>query len=536
MNLQNQAAKAAIYARRSPEDRANRQNQFRGDGVSDSIETQILMLQQYAASQGFTNYKEYFDDNISGTTFSRPQFMEMLSDIQQGRIDTVIVKDLSRLGRDYIESGRYQEIILPELGARLIAVNDGYDSATGAGTDTAPFKNLFNDWYVKDISTKTRSALKARAAAGKYLSSGVYGYQKDPHDKNKLIPDPETAPIVRRIFSMAVSGISFRAIARTLSAEGILTPAAVKGVTPRKETTRPTDWGAVTIGSIIRNPAYLGKLVYGKSRKVSYKSKKIVAAPEDNIIVTEGTHEAIVSQSVWDLANEIASRHKKTSTTGETHIFSGLLYCADCGSSMTQNRTAYVCYRYRNFSKSENGCSSHRIPYKVLYASVLSSIQEVTEEARRDRDGLIARLSGVGQKKQQAALSAARKDKAKTEKRLADIGELIRKAFEKNALGGLPDDVYNSLMDGYTRERADLTARLDAATARIAELQRETDNATQFVALAERYADVTELDRDLLHRLIDRIEIGDSYKENGIRYQEITIYFRFVGKIENVSL
>lgn len=147
MNLQNQAAKAAIYARRSPEDRANRQNQFRGDGVSDSIETQILMLQQYAASQGFTNYKEYFDDNISGTTFSRPQFMEMLSDIQQGRIDTVIVKDLSRLGRDYIESGRYQEIILPELGARLIAVNDGYDSATGAGTDTAPFKNLFNETY-----------------------------------------------------------------------------------------------------------------------------------------------------------------------------------------------------------------------------------------------------------------------------------------------------------------------------------------------------------------------------------------------------
>lgn len=457
--------------------------------------------------------------------------MQMLSDIQQGRIDTVIVKDLSRLGRDYIESGRYQEIVFPELGTRLIAINDGYDSATGAGTDCAVFKNVFNDYYVKDISTKTRSALKARAAAGKYLSSGVYGYRKDPENKNQLIPDPDTAPIVRRIFSMTVGGISFHAIARTLSAEGILTPAAVKGITPRRETTRPTDWSAVTIGSIIRNPAYLGKLVYGRSRKVSYKSKKKIAAPEDQLIVTEGTHEPIVSQSVWDLANVIASRHKKVSGTGEVNIFSGLIFCQDCGSSMNLSRNAFACYRYRNFSTSENGCSSHRIPYKLLYASVLGSVQEVTAEARRDRDGLIAKLSGIGQKKQQASLAAARKDQGKTEKRLAEIGELIRKAFEKNVLGSLPDDVYKSLTDGYTRERAELTAHLEAVTEQIVELTKETDNATQFVELAEQYADITELDRDLIHRLIDRIEIGESYKEDGIRCQEITIYFRFVGRI-----
>ena len=530
--LQNQAtAKAAIYARRSPEDRANRQNQFRGEGVSDSIESQLLLLHQYADNQGFTNCREYYDDNISGTTFARPQFMKMLADIEAGSIDTVIVKDLSRLGRDYIESGRYQEIVFPELGTRLIAVNDGYDSATGAGTDCAVFKNVFNDYYVKDISNKTRSALAARARAGKYLSSGVYGYAKDPHDKNKLIPDPETAPIVRRIFSMTVSGISFRAIARTLSSEGILTPAAVKGVSPRKETTRPTDWSATTINGIIRNPAYLGKLVYGKSRKVSYKSKKQIASPEDQLIVTEGTHEPIVNQDVWNLANEIANRHRKSSRTGKTHIFSGLLFCQDCGSSIAQADKAFICQRYRAFGKSENGCSSHRIPYKLLYASVLASVQEVTAEARRDRDGLIAKLSGIGQKQQQAALAAARKTQAKTEKRLAEIGELIRKAFEKNVLGDLPDDVYKSLTDGYTRERAELTAHLETVTEQIADLMKETDNATRFVELAEQYADITELDRDLIHRLIDRIEIGESYKEDGIRCQEITIYFRFVGRI-----
>lgn len=532
--LQNHTtAKAAIYARRSPEDRANRQNQFRGEGVSDSIESQLLLLHQYADNQGFTNCREYYDDNISGTTFARPQFMRMLADIEAGSIDTVIVKDLSRLGRDYIESGRYQEIVFPELGTRLIAVNDGYDSATGAGTDCAVFKNVFNDYYVKDISNKTRSALAARARAGKYLSSGVYGYAKDPHDKNKLIPDPETAPVVRRIFSMTAAGMSFRAITRILASEGVLTPSAVKQRTPRTATSRPTDWNAATLTRMISNPVYLGKLVYGRSRKVSYKSKKVVDTPEEQYIITEGTHEPLVSQSIWDLANEVASRHKKTSPTGRVNIFAGLLYCADCGTSITQTKDGYVCRRYRQYGKeSENGCTSHRIPYKVLYASVLASVQEVTEEARQDRDGLIARLSGVGQRKQQAALAAARKDQAKTEKRLADIGELIRKAFEKNVLGDMPDDVYKSLTDGYTRERADLTEHLESVTMQVTELQRETDNATQFVELAEQYADITELDQDLIHRLIDRIEIGESYKENGIRYQIVDIYFRFVGKIE----
>ena len=238
-----------------------------------------------------------------------------------------------------------------------------------------------------------------------------------------------------------------------------------------------------------------------------------------------------MSQNVWDLANEVARRHKKVSGTGDVNIFSGLVFCQDCGSSMNLSRNAYVCYRYRNFSTSENGCSSHRIPYKLLYASVLGSVQEVTAEARRDRDGLIAKLSGIGQKKQQAALAAARKDQGKTEKRLAEIGELIRKAFEKNVLGDLPDDVYKSLTDGYTRERAELAAHLETVTEQIAELTKEADNATQFVELAEQYVDVKELDRDLLHRLIDRIEIGESYKEDGARCQKITIYFRFVGKL-----
>jgi DNA invertase Pin-like site-specific DNA recombinase len=530
--LQNHDAKVAIYARRSPEDKHNRTNLFRGDGVTDSIESQLLMLHQYADGQGFVNCQEYYDDNISGTTFIRKDFTRMLDDIRSGLVDTVIVKDLSRLGRDYIESGRYQEVVFPELGTRLIAVLDNYDSATGAGTDTAPFKNLFNDWYVKDISGKTKAALHARAASGKYLSSGIYGYRKDPQDKNKLIPDPNTAPVVQRIFYMVAGGYSFRLIARTLSNEGVLTPSAVKDMAPRTSVTRSVDWNTSTISAIIRNPEYLGKVVYGRSRKVSYKSKKVVDVPEEQHIVIEGTHEPLVSQELWDLANDVAKRHRKCNSAGEIHIFSGLLRCADCQSSMTASASdTYICQRYRTYSKTENGCTSHRIPHDLLYSAVLVSVQEVTQAARQDRDGLIARLSGISQRKQQAALNAARKEQARAEKRLADIGQLIRKAFEQNALGTMQDDVYTGLIDGYTQERSELSARLESLKAQIKDLTEDTDNAEQFVSLAEQYVDVTELDRDLVHRLIEHIEISESHKENGVRYQTVDIYFRFVGKV-----
>lgn len=526
--LQSHTTKAAIYARRSPEDKANRQNQFRGDGVSDSIESQLLMLHQYADSQGFQDCAEYYDDNISGTTFIRKNFIRMLDEIKAGKIDTVIVKDLSRLGRDYIESGRYQEVVFPELGTRLIAVNDGYDSATGAGTDTAVFKNVFNDYYVRDISSKTRSALKARATAGKYIASGIYGYQKDPNDKNHLIPDPETAPIVQRIFSMAVGGHTFRSIAQALTTERVLSPGAYKGLAGCG-----TAWHSNTVAKIIRTPEYLGKVVYGRTRKVSYKSSKVVKNPEEQRIIVEGTHEPLVDSEIWNLANEIANRNKKSCATAPPHIFAGLLYCSDCKSSITRKTGDYfVCNRYKNFGRSETGCTPHRISYHLVYAAVLASVQEVTQEVRQDRPALIERLSGVGTKKQQAALTSAKREQAKAEKRLAEIGELIRKAFEKNVLGTLPDDVYKDLLDGYTKERADLTSRLESLTMKIADLSKETDNAQQFVSLVEQCIDVTELDRDLVHRLIDRIEIGDSYKENGVRYQPIDIYFRFVGKIE----
>ena len=532
--LQNQTAKTALYARRSPEDKANRQNMFRGDGVTDSIESQLLLLHQYADREGFVNCREYFDDNISGTTFVRKDFARMLSDIQNGEIDTVIVKDLSRLGRDYIESGRYQEVVFPELGTRLVAVLDGYDSQTGAGTDMAAFKNVYNDFFVRDISKKTRSALRARATAGKCVSAGIYGYMKDPEDKNHLIPDPETAPVVQRIFSMVADGYSFRYIARTLASENILTPSAYRGLAPRSPLTRSTDWNPISLAGMIRDPQYLGKLVYGRKKKVSYKSRKQISTSEQEQIVVDNTHEPLVSQEIWELANDVANRNHKTTKTGKPHLFSGLLYCADCDSAMAVGAyQTFVCRRYKSYNRSENGCTSHSIPYKVLYAAVLTSIQEVTQAAQLDREALINRLSGIGHKKQQAALASARREQAKAEKRLTEIGELIRKAFEKNTLGSLPDDVYRELVDGYTKERGDLQEHFETLTKQIAELSEQTESVEKFVSLVEEYIDIQTLDRDILHRLIDKIRIGQSYTEQGVKYYPVDIYFRFVGKIQD---
>lgn len=536
--LQNQqTAKVAIYARRSPEDKANRINMFRGDGVSDSIESQILELQQAAQQMGFPFVREYYDDNISGTTFIRKDFTRLLEDIQAGTVNTVIIKDLSRLGRDYIESGRYQEIIFPELGTRLIALNDGYDSETGAGTDMAAFKNVYNDMYVKDTSKKTRSALRARAVAGKYLSSGIYGYQKDPNDKNHLIPNPETAPIVQRIFSMTIGGQSFRSIARTLSDEGVLTPSAYKGLTPRRADYRPTDWNPISIRDMVRDEQYLGKTVYGKTRKVSYKSKKLVKNAQEERIVIEGTHKPLVSEAIWKRANEVADLHCKSATGGEPHMLAGLLYCADCGSSITVGAyNSFVCRRYKTYGRSENGCTGHHIPSDLLFATVWASIRDVITEAQIDRDGLVARLSGVGHKRQKAALDAAVKERQRAEKRLAEVGALLKKAFEKNVLGTLPDELYNTLTADYAAERASLTARIETLAAQADRLEQETGNAERFVSLVEQYVDVQELDRELAHQLIDRIEIGQSFKDSdGIKKYPIAIHFRFVGKIQEQS-
>ncbi|BDF72708.1 recombinase [Oscillospiraceae bacterium] len=526
-------ADTALYGRLSKEDRTRGMNLNKGN--SDSIESQMLMLHQYAAAHGLQVYDEYTDDGYTGTNFQRPDFMRMMEDIRAGKVKTVIVKDLSRLGRDYIESGRYQEVIFPELGTRLIAIGDGYDSDNEDGNDIAPFKNLFNDFYPRDISKKTRNALNARARNGEYLGPGLYGYCKDPNDRHKLVPDPDTAPVVRRIFSMVCGGYGFCKVARELSNEGIPTPGAVKGHGPRTGYHRPTDWHFPTVRAIVMNPMYLGHTIHGVQKKLNYKSSKMIQMPEENWIVVEGTHEPLISRETWDLAHKVISTRSKPTGKGTPHIFSGLLKCGTCGATMAKDSgNGFSCQRYKVYGKEQ--CTNHRITMEQLNTVVLASIRDVSEEVRADRDGFIERLTGKGLEGQRAACETARRERHKLEKRLSEIGPLVKKAFEKNAADLLPDDVYTALIEDYAAEKEDVIARLADLDAKIVEMEQETEGPEKFVALVEQYTDIQALDRDILHALIEKIVIHQGYKDQGVKHQEVDIYFRFIGRIDDLSI
>lgn len=516
-------ADTAIYGRLSKED-----SRFKDQ--SGSIETQLLFLQSYADENGLQVYDRYTDDGYTGTNFQRPAFMRMMEDIKAGKIKTVLIKDLSRLGRDYIESGRYMETVFPEYGIRLIAPGDGYDSENGDGNDLAPVRNVFNDFFPRDISKKTRAAVRARAQAGLYVGSGAYGYMKEPDNKNHVIPNPDTAPVVHRIFSMVASGFGYLTIARTLSNEGVPTPSAYKGRSPKSDLRGSTDWSMSTVRQILNSEVYLGKLVYGKTKKLNYKSSKILKMPKEAQVVIENTHEPLVSQELWDLAHKVNGSRNKPTGDGTPHIFSGLLYCFDCKDRVSRaTKGTFTCQRYRCYGDCT---SSHYTTLERLSATVLASIREVTENIKVDKQGFIARLSGRSQSKQQAACNAQKKERDKLEKRLAELPTLTKKLFEKNAAGVLDDEVFKSIMQEYTEERRDLQSRLDALNAVISEMEQAQDGVNQFVTLVERYTDIQELDRDIIHTLIDKIEIHSAYKDEfGVKIQEVDIYFRFVGKL-----
>lgn len=522
--MQSNLANTAVYVRLSKEDKAFSKNN------SDSIESQILLLEQYAKENNFLIYDYYKDDGVSGTTFQRQSFLRLLEDIDAGHIKTVLVKDLSRLGRDYIESGRYQEIVFPEKGVRLISVVDNYDSENEESNDIVPFKNLFNDFYPRDISKKTRSALRARAQNGEYLGAGVYGYLKDPLNKHHLIPDPETAPVVRKIFALCISGYSFSKIARLLASEKIPNPAGSKGFLPKREYYINTDWHYSSVRKILSNQVYAGDMVYGKRRKLNYKSDKIISEPEEKWIVVKGTHEPLIDKKQWDLAQEIASKRTKATKSGEPHMFAGLLKCSTCGAPLAKDSGgAYTCQIYKKMGKGR--CTSHRIRESDLESVVLASIQNISNEIKNNKEHFIKLISDKGREKQNELVKFAKKEKSKTEKRILEINTLLKTAFEKNVLGNLDDEIYTTLTNDYRVEKKSLESRLTELNLQIDVLNQENSKLDSFIALVEKYLDLKEIDREIAHQLIEKIVVYHTSREEGTKYQRIDIHYRFVGQI-----
>ena len=522
---------AALYMRLSKDDD--------GAAESASIITQRKMLRSYAAEHGYVVFDEYVDDGWSGTNFDRPDFKRMIGDIEAKKVNMVITKDLSRLGRDYITAGQYTEIYFPSKGVRYIAIHDGYDSDSPY-SDIAPFKNVINEMYARDTSKKIRSAFATKMQDGAYIAAfAPYGYQKDPVDKNHLVVDGQSGQVVKRIFRMAAEGAPPAEIARSLNERGIPPPAVYRCMTHDglevSAYSKRQEWTSATIAKMLRNVVYLGHIAQGKTTKISFKSHLTLSNPRDEWIVVENTHEALVDQETFDLVRRrtMARTCEKKGTF--YNLFSGIAKCADCGRNMSATGTRkkgspanLTCGGYKLYGAEE--CSNHFIDYNVLYEIVQASLREQLAISREERTAILENA----QKKQ--AASAGRQERSKEissiKKRLRELEGIIAKLYEDNGAGRLSDSRMNKLLSKYAQEAETLEQRLAALQNENAAPEPSFQEAREKLdKLLRQITDVAELTPKLLFKLIDHIEIGQGHYERGehgkVKHQTVKIFYRF---------
>ena len=529
-----------IYCRLSREDERT--------GESVSVENQREMLSRYVHEQGWNLYSTYCDDGVSGTTFDRPMFNQMIADARAGKINLILCKDLSRLGRDYIEAGRFTDIVFPSMGCRFIALNDGVDTIHKNNEMLVILKNVMNDLYARDTSSKIKAVKRSSFQAGKYV--GCYapiGYLKSPEDKHVLVPDPETAPIVKRIFDLRCQGYSYRKIATTLNTEQVPTPSSFYYLRQGKPNIRKEGgyWQAQTVKAILQNEVYIGHMVQNKTGNVSYKVHKQVDKPEAEWIRVEGTHEPLVSMEVWELVRTIERQNtrSRTQADGETALFAGLLRCMDCGSLMRSYHDgrrrkdgskstyrSYACGRYASGGKSV--CTAHIMNQRVLIEVVLADIRMKAEQVRNDPTSLIDRIQAQRRAASAEQMKQTRLLLATTEKRLAELGKLVQAIYEDKVLGRIPETVCVQLMNQYEAERAEKLEQKGRLSGELEAYQQETNDVQQWMALIQDYARLEELDRPTLLRLVQRIDIGERKVEDGRKFRDIRIHYNFVGYIE----
>jgi len=515
-----------------------------GIGESASISTQRKIIHNYAKEHGFKIVKEYVDDGWSGTNFERPGFQQMIKDIEDKKVHLIITKDLSRLGRDYIQTGQYTEIFFPTKGVRYIAINDGYDSDSPY-SDIAPFKNVVNEMYARDISRKIRSSFIANMEDGNYIGNfAPYGYQKDPADKHRLIPDEAAAATVKMIFEMAAGGTAPTGIADFLNANSIPPPAIYRCIIhPHLNPdnySRRKEWTASNVVKLLRNTVYLGHLSQGKTSKVSFKSAVTVQKPRQDWIVVENTHEPLVSQELYDEVRRRSQSRTCNKNGGFQNIFSGIAKCADCGRNMSAVGTRkkgspanLACGGYKLYGSEE--CSNHFIDYNTLYDIVLDSIRERVRLSKKEQDEILkclqeelsAKINDPDRKRKLANLKAKGQELDKT----------IERLYEDHVQGVLSGDRFTKLLDKYENESKDIAAKIQI-------LDMDADLKQQSAKLQEShkklrarlmsFTNVKELSIDTLFQLIDRIEIEQGYfekTEHGrVKHQTVKIYFRFTAE------
>ncbi|WP_215630292.1 recombinase family protein [Enterocloster citroniae] len=517
-------------------------------GESNSIQNQKMYLEEFARQKGLRNIRHFSDDGYSGTNFNRPGFTALLEEIEVGHVETLVVKDLSRFGRNYLQVGYYTEVLLPKKGVRFIAINNSVDSANPTDNDLTPFLNIMNDLYARDTSNKIKAVKQSTFKSGKYV--GCYapiGYIKSPEDKHVLIIDPETAPIVRRIFDMRCQGNSFRKIALMLNAERVPMPTTIYYARQGKPNIRKDGdfWCGQTVASILRNEVYIGHMVQNKTGPVSYKIHREVRKPKSEWIRVENTHEPLISRETWDMAQSLDSKSTKLRTcdSGEPALFTGVLFCADCGGPMRHYKEgrkhkdgtpssyqSYACQRHASGGKTV--CSAHIMNQRVLIEVVLADIRNKAIWAQHSPDRLIE----VIQSQRQAATNEQLKQKQAElkilDKRLAELSKLTQSIYEDRVLGKMPESVCIQLMNQYEAECTEKTETRATLAAELENFEQNASDVQQWVHLIRDYTELTELDRPMLLRLVSCIEVGEKYVVDGRTERDIKIFYNFVGYID----
>ena len=520
-----QEVRAAIYCRLSKDDDLS--------GPSASIQNQRELLCRYCEEQGWRVAGIFQDDGFTGLNMDRPDFQKMLGAVERGMFDVILTKDLSRLGRNYLQTGQLIEEFFPKNRVRYIALNDAVD--TNIENDITLFRNILNDWFARDTSKKIKAVFKAKGQSGKHLGRPPYGYKSSEQDKNVWEIDDEAAVVVRSIFQMCIDGLGPAQIARKLREQEILIPTAYaqsNGSGGTREFKSPTRWGEQTVNKILDRIEYAGHTANFKTHKKSYKNKKRIENPKSEWLIFENTHPAIISQHDFDLVSELRRNKRKIQKCGEVNPFSGMVYCADCGAkmylcrsrSLTDEQEHMKCSTYAH---DMSDCSAHFIRTTVLKKIVISELNKLLETVHINEDEFIRAAMENSVQSQESELKKARKLVKQYEKRVAELDKLFTRLYEDNVSGKISDERFDMMSKGYETEQAELKVRISELSVAIEVKEQKSADTSQFLEIVRKYTEITELTPEIMHELVEKIVVHAPDKSSGHRVQQIDIYYRF---------
>ena len=533
---------SALYCRLSVEDiKDDKNNKRRNIDESNSISNQKQILLDYAKKHGYTNTMFFVDDGISGTSFDRSDFNRMQRMVEEGKIGTIIVKDLSRFGREHIEGGRLAEIVYPTLGVTFISIHENVNTSTGEGMEMMPFYNIFNEWYAAQTSKKIRAVWQSKADNGKRISSTVpYGYVRDAEDKEKWLIDEPAAAVVRKIYKLCLAGRGPSQIARQLESERVLVPSAYYESVGRKHSQKvplnPYNWDQATVVGILENRQYTGCAVNFKSTTVSYKVHKVIHNPVDQQQIIPNMQEPIVSEEIWLRVQELRENRRRNTATGRTSLFSGLVFCPDCGAklhfcaakSLKPNQEFFRCANYKD---GRGTCKIHYIRNVALEKIVLEAISDMADFVRCHESIFMYMIAKKNKAMQKAEFEQLKKTVSNSKVRLGELDKLMAKLYEDNVLGRVTDDFFQMMMKNYEREQKELTMAVANGEQVLQSSEQKSADTRLLIRTFREMTDIKELTPIIVNKLIERIEVHNNDKSSGHCYVKVDVYFTGVGMI-----